>query len=413
MLGGMQQFLMRLLRASGWGAGLVLAAGCGSQVIGGGGGAPVDEAGNPLDETPAPECSGPVYDDDFGYHGQCCEEVLCTTPVDGVCASPETAALTGLPPGSGTCECSERSGPFQNADAADQNTCCYLVGSIGCDGRPLLVGGAPRLAEVVTGSGAWCAAPDGDGADHRATVAALDPGLRARLARRWTERARFEHASVASFARFSMALLACGAPPALVAASHRAALDEVRHAQVALAFASDHAGHPLDFGPLDIGGALDGCLSLEAVTVSTVIEGCVGETLAAIEVASSAAAARSGAVRGALRAIAEDETKHAELAWAFVRWAVGRGGDALRGRVAAAFAQAFERVLAGPVSGDEGAPDHGFLSGSEVASLRRQAIAEVLRPAAAALLSRAAPRASFVPVSGTPSHEVAGGQVAL
>ncbi len=91
-------------------------------------------------------------------------------------------------------------------------------------------------------------------------------------------------------------------------------------------------------------------------------------------------------MRGALRAIAEEETKHAELAWAFVRWAVGRGGDALRGRVAAAFAQAFERVLAGPVSGDEGAPEHGFLSGSEVASLHRQAIAEVLRPAAAALL---------------------------
>jgi hypothetical protein len=38
-------------------------------------------------------------------------------------------------------------------------------------------------------------------------------------------RALFQHASVASFARFSLELLALGAPPDLVAAAHAAALD--------------------------------------------------------------------------------------------------------------------------------------------------------------------------------------------
>ena len=390
----MNTFLNRLLRASGWGATLVLAAGCGPTVV-------TNASGQTLEPTPETSCTGPVYNDDFGYHGQCCYEVHCAVPNDdGECVAPNDADLTDLPPGSGTCECATRLGPFLNNDASSDEKCCYQVGSIGCDGRPLLIDGAPRLAPVVPGTDAWCAP------DLRSTPSG-DAALDEVLSRRWAERARFEHASVASFARFTMALLACGAPPALVTRSQEAGADEVRHAQLALSLASIYAGAPLDLGPLDIDGAFARPVTLEATTLSTVVEACVGETLSAIEIAASAQAAASPAVRQALSAIAEDETRHAELGWAFVRWAAGVGGPALRSRIAHAFEMAFQEAANGPsISANEdvpGASDHGFLPAAEVKSLRRHAISEVLRPAAAAMLRDLDPSRTALPAAHAPA----------
>lgn len=414
----MQGFLARLLRASQWGATLALVAGCSTTVTGGDGGSgggdttPVDENGEELGPLPETTCEGPVYDDDFGYHGQCCYSAHCRAPEGGVC--PDVESLPSPSPGSGECECGTRKGPFQNNDAASAQACCYLFGEIGCDGRPLLVGGVPRLADVISGTGAWSegdasiASPDGAPATRREGAArlaastaraALGAEASARIAERWAERARFEHASIASFARFSMELLSVGAPPELVAAAQQAGLDEVRHAQIALRIASEYAGTRLDLGPLDVGGALSGPMTLEAIAVATVVEGCVGETLAAMEAAATAAVA-GPRVRGALAAIAEDETRHAELAWAFVQWAADVGGPALRARIRAAFAQAFEQVRAEPFEAADELGDvkeHGFLSAAEVARLRKRAIDEVLRPAVGAVLSggRAREKAVF------------------
>lgn len=385
----MQLFLTRLLRASRWGATLVLAAGYGTTASGCGGG-DGDAAVDTLEPLPAlPLCEGPTYTDPMGgYSGQCCYEVHCAAPTDdNLCVGPSEADLTNLPPGSGTCECGSRSGPFANADPAAVEACCYLVGVIGCEGRPLMIAGEARLADVVPGTAAWSSLR----VDASCTG---DLALDEVLSRRWAERARYEHASVASFARFSMALLACGAPPELVAASQRAGADEVRHAQLALSLASTYAGRPLDLGPLDIEGAFAGPVTLEAVTLSTVVEACVGETLSAIEIAACAGAATSKGVREALSAIAEDETRHAELGWAFVRWAASAGRPGLRAAIAQAFEQAFEKasvdVNTAPADDVAGVADHGFLPSAEVTALRRQAITEVLRPAAIALTREAA-----------------------
>ncbi len=53
------------------------------------------------------------------------------------------------------------------------------------------------------------------------------------LADRWTRDATYEHASIASFARVTLDLLALGAPAALVSGAQRAGLDEVEHARIA------------------------------------------------------------------------------------------------------------------------------------------------------------------------------------
>ena len=97
-------------------------------------------------------CSGPSYDDGFGYHGQCCSEAVCFTPESGgECQSPE-ALVTGY--GSGSCLCGTVpiQGPFAPNPAhrpATADKCCYVISSIGCDGRPLLVNGTPLVAELT------------------------------------------------------------------------------------------------------------------------------------------------------------------------------------------------------------------------------------------------------------------------
>ena len=67
---------------------------------------------------------------------------------------------------------------------------------------------------------------------------ALPADVRHILSEQWSLAARFEHASIASFNKFSLELLAVGAPGTLVAAANRAALQEVEHAQACFAAAS-------------------------------------------------------------------------------------------------------------------------------------------------------------------------------
>jgi len=58
------------------------------------------------------------------------------------------------------------------------------------------------------------------------------------LAEQWRENGRTEHASVASFARLTLDLMALGAPPELVRAANEDALDEIRHTEACFALAS-------------------------------------------------------------------------------------------------------------------------------------------------------------------------------
>ncbi|APR80261.1 putative lipoprotein [Minicystis rosea] len=405
----MRAFLQRILIASQWGASLVLAAGCSSSVeteLGGTGGSTgtgttTQDAGTVLPNLPpmpTPACSGPIYDAGGGYDGQCCEIKVCYTP-SGACLAPDDARpmLSGLPPGSGTCECSDLHGPY--ASSSDPNQCCYLVGSISCEGRPLIVHGAARLAGLIPGPSAWSKAPPDRDALRRDFAAALNDidgvslpaEVREHVARRWADRARNEHASVASFGRFAIALMALGAPPELVEAAHRAAIDEVDHARLCLAMASRYAGEPMGFGALRVDGAFADVDSLEAAAVDTVMEGCVGETLAALEAAATAALAGPPAVRLALEIIAEDEARHAELGWAFVRWALGTGNARLAARVSGAFEAAMRKAMNGAEPREQEPPAaHGFLPTADLVALRRQAVIEVIRPAAAALVGASA-----------------------
>src|SRR6185437_5274489 len=127
------------------------------------------------------------------------------------------------------------------------------------------------------------------------------------LAEAWTADALLEHASVASFARASLSLLAAGAPADLLTRTHEAALDEIRHAELCFALARAYAGHDVAPGPFPLGGNVRVAATLAEIATSAAREGCIGETIAAAVAAEQLARATDPAVREALSQIAADE----------------------------------------------------------------------------------------------------------
>jgi hypothetical protein len=149
----------------------------------------------------------------------------------------------------------------------------------------------------------------------------LTDGERASLAAHWTRMGQMEHASIAAFARFSLQLLALGAPPELVEACTAALADETAHTRLCFDLASAYAGRSLGPGPLDIDGSLTPT-SLADVVDLVIAEGCFGETSAALEALEAADGASDPVIVAAYSQIARDEQRHAELAFRFVRWAI-------------------------------------------------------------------------------------------
>ncbi|WP_437522286.1 ferritin-like domain-containing protein [Sorangium sp. So ce726] len=314
------------------------------------------------------------------------ERVCIPASADGSCPSSE-AATPQLP--SNICGMPPQMVSAPELDPATEQ-CCYMIvpeGSSSCGtGRPFLVGARALHAAAVPGA-AWRAADE-----TAPDVRGLSAEARATLARAWTSDALLEHASVASFGRFALELLAVGAPPELVEAAHRAAIDEIRHARLCFALAGAYGGAPVGASAFPFGGAVAVSADLAAVAASAVREGCVAETLAAVLAAEQLGHAQDPAVRAALTAIAADEARHAELAWRAVAWAVATGGAEVRAAVIDAFA-AGEEVLAGFVSGAAAGSEltaHGRLGAAEIAAALRRALDEVVRPAAAALLGASA-----------------------
>jgi hypothetical protein len=186
-----------------------------------------------------------------------------------------------------------------------------------------------------------------------------------------------------------MQLLALGAPVELVEKAQRASLDEIEHAKLCFALASRFAGEALGPTRLDVAGSM-AQVSLAEVAEMTVWEGCIGETLAALQATEQLAVTSETEVATALRRIAADEARHAELAWSFVRWACDIGGADVKDRVKRAFADALrsedEPVAAGALDDAPVWHDHGRLSGAEVSEIRRLAKREVIAPAVHMLL---------------------------
>jgi hypothetical protein len=219
---------------------------------------------------------------------------------------------------------------------------CSYTWVIPCPGgRPLLTDDSLVRADVTEGT-AWLA--------DLAPTRAIPEALRTVIVAGWLLDARSEHASVASFARATLELMALAAPPALIAETQRASLDEVEHARLCFALASRCGGVALGPGPLP--AVAPRPAELVHLACDTFLEGCVGETIAALAAARAARGCDDPTVAGVLRQIADDEARHAALAWATVAWAFERGGEPVRAAVRALAG----RLRADALSADAPAP---------------------------------------------------------
>lgn len=277
-----------------------------------------------------------------------------------------------------------------------------------CCGRPFLVDGEARVAAVLdrddwlltpaASAPALCApavsaAVPASGTHLIASAyayGAVDPQARERIAAAWARDAAMEHASVASFARFTLDLLALGAPAELVLGAQDAGRDEIEHARACFAIASRHAGRSLGPGKLDVGGAAP-AVDLATVVAAAIVEGCIGETLSALLAEARLARAEDADVRAALRRIANEEARHAELAWRFVGWAIVAGGEDVRAAAAHAFRGALARAPQTWDDGLRGIPadtlrSHGLLDERAAREVGERALHDVVAPCVVALV---------------------------
>jgi hypothetical protein len=277
-----------------------------------------------------------------------CGEHLCATSIDG---------QTGV------------TGPF----ACHESSCVV--------GRPFLVGGRERVADVALRSD-WLQTLKLD-------VSAVPSGAREAAGLAWCRIGQMEHASVAAFARFALQLLSLGAPPALVEQASSAMSDETRHAKLAFGVASALLGHAVGPAALDVEHSLLET-SLVDVTRLVIREGCIGETCAALEAREAALHATQPELTQLLHGIADDESRHAELAWRFVSYALERDPQRIAVLLQSELPEETALVQSVPLPGtsaDELAGAAlGILPERLRSELRAVALREVVAPCALGLL---------------------------
>jgi hypothetical protein len=248
-------------------------------------------------------------------------------------------------------------------EAHDDATCCYHWIEPCPGGRALVVEGRATRAEPV-----WGAMLADD------VLAGMDPALRARLADAWLADALAEHASIASFARATIELIAVGAPNELLEDAARAMRDEIRHAERCFELASRFAGRAVSPGPL--AAAAPRTPELAQLAVDTFIEGCVGETVSALAATRALAGCEDDRVARVLRGIVADETRHAALAWKTIAWTIAEGGAPVVAALRACAQVPAERTG----ERDTRLAAHGRLDGEAALRAERDAWLEIILP---------------------------------
>ena len=229
---------------------------------------------------------------------------------------------------------------FVSVPPLDEGTCIPVV-----VGRPFIdtnghsIVASSISANVCSETSSWLGDTSVSVLEGELMASAVNMTDHLSLGGSWARNALGEHASVASFAAFSIALMTNHAPSDLVEDSLKAALDEVRHAKTSFAIASKLSGKNVTPGPLPPSNhQFTGDLTSLAMSVAK--EGCVDETLSALAAAADVETIdevlEKGAaigtkyygigrellvwIRDELRIISMDESNHSALAWRTLDW---------------------------------------------------------------------------------------------
>lgn len=305
-------------------------------------------------------------------------------------------AVTLLSGGPGNCSLAATDSVLKGSTVRDSECCFYLCGDVPGCGRPLRVDGQPLIAASISRAD-WVRELPSVFQEQR--VAAC---WRQELGEQWLEDALFEHASIAAFASFTLSLLQFGAPCSLIAASTRACTQETRHAQDCFSLASHYLGRGIGPSLLNSRNAV-GDTDLETLVLETFVDGCVGESSAALWAHAQGQQLESTFPHPILTRIAEDETQHAQLAWSFVAWAIHKEGGALANTLVPLLEEKFRKLVVEQQRRVQQAPcwskakARSFLAGGRLAPVEKERIAlqnllEVVGPALSQLVSQSTPR---------------------
>lgn len=376
---------------------------------GGGGSAGTTNTGGLITTTTGPGgaggCIAAVSNEQLGVpsDGPCANmyvvEKLCF-PAPKPSATCDSTYSDGCIGAAYSCGLQQGGGVLCGGAVVENGECCYPVGGDCPVGRPFFVHGEARVSSAIARTD-WLQTPSleretpshgpGSSATLSPDTSSLDAASRAALADFWTREALAEHASVASFSRFLLQLLGTSAPANLVREAQQAISDEIDHATIGFALASAYSGAVVGPSALDATGSLDDCADRIGIAVSLAAEGCIAETVSAVQVAVARDSASDPAVVRALTIIAEQEQQHAALAWRALRWMLDRGDPAVHAAVARVFANPEAHVGIGPVPASNGALEalraHGCLPANERRSLAADTLARIVAPAGRALLS--------------------------
>jgi hypothetical protein len=261
-------------------------------------------------------------------------------------------------------------------------------------GRQLRRRGRALLAPLENGS-AWADLESG---------AVVPEELRAGLAAQWRENGRTEHASVAAFARLTLDLMALGAPPHLISAAQRDALDEIRHTELCFSLAralDGRSASPAAFPEAARTRTLPRArpLALAQLAVDSLIDGALHEGVSARMVARLAGRCEEARIRAVLKGIAADEGRHAAHGWDVVEWCIAEGGEAVTSALLGA-AGALPATMRSelPLAAEGGAWERFGIHGRGLeAEEHRKARASVVRRVRALALASPGPARACLP----------------
>lgn len=139
----------------------------------------------------------------------------------------------------------------------------------------------------------------------------------------WTNGVFTEYASAAAFSELTTAMLACGAPIDLIAASADIAVDELFHVELSARLTMELGGAvPLHFDLANVAPkTTPGIRPLLRAAEIAIVTSCVSESLSVPAMARSKALATEPLVQAVMTRLLADEGPHARLGFWFFDWA--------------------------------------------------------------------------------------------
>jgi len=151
----------------------------------------------------------------------------------------------------------------------------------------------------------------------------------------WSNGVFTEYASAAAFSALTTAMLECGAPVDLIAASGDIVVDELFHVELSSRLVAELGGATaIAFDVASIAPAPSAARPLMRAAEIAVATSCVGESLSVPAIARSRVLAHEPLPRGVLDRLLADEGPHARLGFWFLDFAADQLADAERAQLA-------------------------------------------------------------------------------